>query len=249
MKKYFKIIAVVALLAVAYLYLAHTYIYRYIGRAHLPATDQQHSYVLNGNMATGSKKIVYAALGDSLTAGVGTGCYEESYPYLISQYLAGNSQELVHLNFSYPGARSADARRDLLASVVAAQPDIITVLLGTNDVHGFVGTTEFRDNYRYILSELIGKTQAEIYVVSIPDIGSHSLVLPPYSNYFASKIVEFNGIIKSLAVDFDLKYIDLATPTADLLQKDGTHYAADLFHPSATGYAAWAKIIYDNFNK
>lgn len=246
-KKYLITVVTIFVIIIAYLYLAHTYIYRRIGAAHLQATDDRHAYIL-GNMDTNSKKIIYASLGDSLTAGVGTNKYEESYPYLLAQSLADTDKTVVHKNFSYPGARTEDLIRDLLKGTIAEQPDMITVLIGTNDVHGLVSTADFQKNYEYIVRELTTKTKAQVYLISIPHIGSHSLILPPYSNYFDSKINEFNGVIQDLTKTYKLRYIDLTTPTKEILKKDGIHYADDLFHPSAAGYASWAKIIYDGIN-
>ncbi|MBU4217047.1 SGNH/GDSL hydrolase family protein [Candidatus Parcubacteria bacterium] len=247
-KKYSKIALIIPVVIIAYLYLAHAYIYRRIGTAHLRATDDRHTYIL-GNMATSSQKIIYTSLGDSLTAGVGTDKYEESYPYLLAQDLTVTGKVIVHKNFSYPGARTADLVRDLLEGAIAEQPDVVTILIGTNDVHGLVSVVDFQKNYEHILKELTTRTKAKVYVISIPYIGSRSLILPPYSNYFNSKINEFNEVIHALAKTYDLKYIDLTTPTREILKENGAHYADDLFHPSAIGYASWAKIIYDNINQ
>ena len=247
-KKYIKIILIVVAVIAAYLYLAHAYIYYQIGSAHLPATDDRHVYIC-GNVATSSKKIVYASMGDSLTSGVGTNKYEESYPYLLSQYLANDDTIIVNENFSYPGARTENVINDLLAPAIASQPDVVTLLIGVNDIHGFVGIEQFKKNYDFILKELTTKTKAKIYLISIPYIGCHTLILPPYSNYFDSETAKFNGVIQNLAKTYNLQYIDLSSPTEEILKKDTPYYAADLFHPSALGYVSWAKIIYDDINK
>jgi len=247
-KKYLKIILIILALVLAYLYLSHRYIYLRIGWAHLQATDDRHTYIL-GNVADSDDKLIYAAIGDSLTSGVGTDKYEESYPYLLSAYLAGTNRTIVHKNFSYPGARTENVIKDLLVPAIAAQPDIITLMIGVNDVHGFVSMDKFRENYDFILRELTEKTKAKIYLISIPYIGCHTLVFPPYSYYFDSDSKDFNEVIKDLAKTYDLNYIDLASVTEEVLKDDGPYYSADSFHPSAMGYASWAKIIYDDINQ
>lgn len=247
-KKYLGIFLLILLAIMIYLYLAHAHIYRRISQAHLKATDNMHTYVL-GDEANGSKNLIYSALGDSLTSGAGADKYEESYPYLLAKSLAENDKVVVHKNFSYPGARTDDLIRDLLAPALASQPDLVTLLIGTNDVHGFVDTDDFEKNYEYIVRELKTKTRAKVYLISIPRIGSNTLILPPYDRYFDSKISEYNEFIKILAKNYELEYIDLDSPTADILKKDGSHYSVDSFHPSASGYALWAKILYDNIDK
>lgn len=244
MKKIFlRVFIVVVIILGLYLYLAHAYIYYKIGAAGFKLLDNQHTYMIN--KASSSKEIIYASLGDSLTAGVGADKYEESYPYLLAQSLASEQQQIVLKNFSMPGFKTSDLIDNLLAPAIAAKPDMITLLIGTNDIHGMVTAATFKKNYESILSELTTKTQARIYAINIPAIGANTLVLPPYNYYYDQRTVEFNHIIQDLAQIYKVKYIDLYGPTAQILKKEGPHYSADLFHPSASGYALWAKIIYD----
>lgn len=247
-KKYLKIILIILIIIFAYLYLAHAYIYRGLGLANLKATNDRHEYIC-GNNEINYEKIIYTSLGDSLTSGVGVDKYEESYPYLLAKYLSNDSKTVINKNFSYPGARTEDLIKNLLEPTIAEQPDIITLLIGTNDIHGFVNTDDFTKNYDYILKELTTRTRAKIYLISIPNIGSKSLILPPLNYYFDYKILKYNNIIQTLAGNYNLKYIDLAMPTFEVSKNDGPYYSKDLFHPSAVGYESWAKIIYDNLNR
>ena len=91
------------------------------------------------------------------------------------------------------------------------------------------------------------ETKAKIYIINIPFIGSNSLILPPYNYYFNFRTIEFNKIIEDLAQKNNISYIDLYSPTIKEFNKSDSYYSADLFHPSAKGYAFWAKIIYDDF--
>jgi lysophospholipase L1-like esterase len=232
----------------AYLFLAHAYFFWRLGRAGLPLPVPRTAAIkAENNMAL--KPLIYAALGDSLTAGAGLQRYEETYPYLLAEKISAGRGEIALSGFSYPGAKTADLIKDLLGPAIAQNPDIVTLLIGVNDVHGNVSGREFRNNYRQILKRLTGETRAEIYAINIPFIGSDSLLLPPYDYYYKKKTIEFNNIIKTLAQNSGVKYIDLASPTAALFSKDGAHYSADSFHPSAEGYRLWADIIYADINK
>jgi lysophospholipase L1-like esterase len=243
MKKIF----IIAIIIIAlYLYLSHAYIYYKISRVDLESPYKQ-SYFL-GEESASLKNLVFAALGDSLTAGVGADKYEDSYPYLLAQKLSENNT-IALKNFSFPGARTAGLIKNLLSPAIAENPDIVTLLIGINDVHGNVSASKFKKNYQYILERLTKETNAKIYIISIPAIGSDKLILPPYRYYFNWRTIKFNNIIKELAGDYNIKYIDLNAATAELFKKNGGHYAADLFHPSAAGYSLWAKIIYDDINQ
>ena len=246
--KNYKYLFLILAIVILYLFLAHADIYRQLRRAGLKSPDMQHTYLINENIST-STGMIYVSLGDSLTAGAGTENYSEAYPYLVAQQLGSNEKKVILKNFSYPGAKTSDLIKDLLVPAVAEKPDMITLLIGTNDVHGNIWDEEFRNNYEYILKKLTEETQAKIYIISIPYIGSDTLLLPPYNFYYKFKAKNFNRIIKELADNYKLKYIDLTTPTAELLRQDGPHYSADAFHPSASGYKIWAKIIYDNINQ
>jgi lysophospholipase L1-like esterase len=238
--------AIIIVLSVGYLLLAHHYIYYVIGKAKLSAPDKIYHYSIGGN--SGSAKIIYSAIGDSLTAGVGTTDYRDSYVYRLSESITSSSDAGIDLRVqAYPGARTADVIRDLLDGAINVHPDIATVLLGVNDIHGFVSAKKFTANYDLILRRLKTETSAKVYAISIPYVGADNLLLFPYNIYFDWKTVEYNKIIKKLAVAEDVVYIDLYAP-ARKMYENPLMYAADRFHPSALGYEFWAKIIYDNIN-
>ncbi len=225
----------------AYLFLSHAYIYRSIGRAGLSFPQIESEYFFSAQNA--SQPIVYAALGDSLTAGVGVAQYTDSYPYQLAQKLSEMRALKLH-TLAYPGARSSDVLLTHVQGARNAKPDIVTLLIGTNDIHGKVPLSEFEANYRAILTILTTETSARIYAISIPYIGSSSLILPPHTLYFEYRTEEFNATIKRLAQEFNVSYIDIATATQADFKKDSLFYAADSFHPSALGYALWSNLIY-----
>ena len=231
-----------------YLYFAHAFIFYYIGQANLKPVDTQKTHIINGGVTT-SSELVYTAIGDSLTAGAGVNDYAQSFPYLVASKIAGHDQRVVLNNYSVPGYRTDDLINYLVNPALASSSNIITLLVGTNDVHGNINEKDFSQNYRTILDKLKTVTDAKVYIISIPFIGSRSLILPPYNIYYDQRIINFNKIIFNLAQEYNFNYVDIATPTKDLFKSDGAHYSADAFHPSAAGYALWANIIYDTINK
>ena len=247
MKKRVLIISLsIVIFLTAYLFAVHYIIYQRIGAAGLKACDARHEYLLRSVQNT-ETNIVYTALGDSLTAGVGVAEYEESYPYKIAQKLSVAANVDLYVQ-AYPGARTSDVIKDLLTPAISNQPDIVTLLIGTNDIHGNVSKEKFSKNYAEILKRLKTETKAKIYVISIPHIGTDSLLLPPYNFYFRRQVVEFNKIIKKLAQENGVEYIDLYAPAVRMFENPSL-YSTDYFHPSAKGYELWSDIIYANFNK
>jgi lysophospholipase L1-like esterase len=234
------------LVLVIYLWTSYVYIYYKIGSTALPATDTTYSFDINPLQS--ENNLMYAALGDSLTAGVGVDTYTQSYPYVLAQKIAVSYDNLTLKDFSYPGAKTSNIIDDLLTPVITSQPDVVTILIGINDIHGRVSPETFNNNYRYILERLEKETTAKIYLISIPYLGSHSLLLPPFNYYFHFRVDQYNKIIKSLAHTYNLNYIDITSPTAQISQLN-SYYAADLFHPNANIYALWAHIMYDNLGQ
>lgn len=229
-----------------YLYTANAFIYYRIGHGNLSMPSRQNSYSLGSQAA--ESKIKYAALGDSLTSGVGAAKYEESYPYLLAEKLSEKNQKVTLVNFSQPGAQTKDLIDIYLSPAIASNPDVITLMIGVNDIHNHISQAQFRSNYQYILERLTKETKAKIYLINIPRIGSETVILPPLNYYFDKETDDYNQIIKDLADNYQVKYIDLNSEIKDLFKNDGIHYSVDSFHPSAIGYQLWAQIIYDRLN-
>jgi lysophospholipase L1-like esterase len=246
MKKFVSIaLFLFAIAIIGYMWFGYANIYNRIQAGGLKTVDTQYVYTFN---ETASQEIKYAALGDSLTAGVGTDNYEDSFAYAIGKKLSINSK-VVFKDFSLLGARTEDViDKNLLAGTIEDKPDIVTLLIGVNDVRENISEKEFEKNYEFIVNELIDGTNAKIYLINIPFIGSNTLYLPPYNWYFQNRTIRFNEIIESIAKEHNLTYIDIATPTKKIFKKDGLYYSVDSFHPSKDGYTILTKIIYDNIN-
>ncbi|MFA5087384.1 MAG: SGNH/GDSL hydrolase family protein [Candidatus Paceibacterota bacterium] len=244
MKKDWLIILILAgIIIIGYMWFAYANVYNRISAGGLNIVDNQYIYDIN---QMGTQKIKYAALGDSLTAGVGASSYENSYPYLLAKDMAKNNNEVILQDYSLLGARAEDVIGNLLDPVISGKPDIVTVLIGVNDVRERTGEDDFKNKYEYIVDSLLKQTNANVYLISLPFIGSSTVYLPPYDAYFRQRTIVFNKIIKEIAREKNLKYIDIATPTENIFKKDGPHYSVDSFHPSDEGYKILTQEIYGN---
>lgn len=250
MKKiYLFILIFLVIILGVYLNRSYAFIYNSIQNGNLTMFENNKQYIINENIQT-SKAIVYTVLGDSLTAGAGVDNYEQSFVYGLAEKISKtNNEKVVLQSRAILGYNSVDLKNVLLPLAISDKPDIITILIGVNDIHNFVSKKDFENNYNEILSKLIKETKAKIYVINIPYIGSKNLILPPYNLYFDSQTKEYNKIIKNLADKYQVNYVDLYTESLKDFQSSNSYYSKDLFHPSAKGYALWANIIYANFNK
>ncbi len=230
-----------------YLNLSYTHIYNTIGQAALKSSDQKGTYLLGYGI--NPENIVYVAMGDSLTSGVGVSSYEQSFPFLIAKKISSGGNDVILKNASFPGLRVKDLNGKILEQTINQKPNIITILVGVNDIHGNIKKDEFRKSYEEILERLTKETKSQIYIISIPFIGSPELLLFPYNYYFDWKTKEFNEVLKELSNKYNIKYIDIYSETSAEYKKVGDHYSSDFFHPSEKGYLEWANIIYANINK
>jgi lysophospholipase L1-like esterase len=193
---------------------------------------------------TPNEKITYVSLGDSLTSGSGADNYETgTYPYMLSQKMGDGTKEVIFKNLGIAGITSKGLIEQELDKAIEAQPDIITLLIGVNDIHHRVSAKEFKNNYQTIINKLRINTKAEIYLIDIPFIGYTSTEYSASDPYYDTTTKEFNKIIKELSAGDKLHYVSLYTPTKVLFMTSGDHYWKDSFHPSTKGYRIWADTI------
>lgn len=230
-----------------YLLLSFNAIYYRIGHSNISLLKVESMYNFNEQLENGPIKI--STLGDSLTYGQGADNFSEAYPYLLAKKIAGEKQTVNLAPLAFPGAMTSDLINYYLDQAVAFQPDIATVLIGVNDLHNHVSLLEFKENYQKIITTLKTNPQSKIYLISLPFIGDNVLMLPPYQKYFFEETKKYNEIIKTLAKENQVEYIDITTETAELFKKSGNHYSADHFHPSALGYKIFEQLIYASINQ
>ncbi len=248
MKKRILILLLVILICIGiYLNRSYAYIYDKIDDMALTAPATNQTYIL-GDSQTSDKNIVYVALGDSLTAGVGVNTYEQSYPYQFAQKLVQKNMQVTLYPYAVPGFKTKDVADQLLDKTIKTSPDVVTILVGVNDIHGNIDATEFKNTYETILKRLTQETRAKIYIINIPYIGSPKLILPPHNIFFDKKTQDYNEILTQLVTQYKVEYVDLYAPTRESAKQE-LYYASDLFHPSYLGYTLWAQILYDAFNQ
>lgn len=242
----FTVVIILIALLIAYLWYLRTSIYWKLGDTPLFAPKDYTNYTIG---EYGAAPIIYVALGDSLTAGVGVDSYTESYPYLIGKYISETQKTNVEIiPLAIPGIRSEYVAGYFLEPTVAKDPEVITLFIGTNDIHGNVGTKKFREHYENILETLTQQTDAKIYTINLPYIGTTGLIREPYRSYFNWQTQKYNSVINELSTKYNVTYIDLYN-AHEPYKLDNRYYALDFFHPNALGYKLWAESVYANFSE
>ena len=184
--------------------------------------------------------------GDSITdAGRDKRNYHElgmGYPKFAAENIRADfpDTDFEFINFGISGNRTDQLFDRLYADGIAFQPDIISILIGINDVwhrHG-AGRVETTDaqietNYRAILERLKKQTSAKIVILCpfLLDSEDKEAWRPEVDNVIA--------IVRKLADEFADVYIplDLLFEEALKTQPEPKFYSADGVHPNDNGRA------------
>src|SRR5689334_18716305 len=92
---------------------------------------------------------VIVALGDSMTAGYGVAA-EASYPAQLEKELRGRGLDYHVINLGVTGSTTTQAL-SRMTRALAAQPDIVIIQLGGNDVSQGIPKNVSRDNVRTMI--------------------------------------------------------------------------------------------------
>jgi acyl-CoA thioesterase-1 len=189
-----------------------------------------------------SEPIAYVALGDSYTIGTSVPV-EDRWPNQLVRALQPEFELRLVENLGVNGYTSSDLMVEELPQLASLDADLVSVLIGVNDVVQDVATADYRQNVGTILDELAGDPDRRIVVVSTPDY----TLTPKGEDYGESerqsqRIHRFNEILAEETEARGLAYVDIS-PVSELVLDDATLVADDGLHPSGKQYAAWVELI------
>lgn len=192
------------------------------------------------------EKIRYAAIGDSYT--IGEAVQEnERWCNVLAEHLnrEGVAIEIV-CNPSVTGWTTQQVIDNELPLYRSVKPDFATLLIGVNDWVQGVSAEKFRENLRFIISEMQKelKKKENILLVTIPDFSA----TPEGAKYAKGRDITkglsaFNEIIKQEAATKNLSVADIFD-LSQAARNDVSLIAADGLHPSGKEYARWEEVIF-----
>lgn len=203
----------------------------------MPVTAGPSPVTPGGTAAT----LRYVALGDSYT--IGTSVREqERFP---NQLVARLPQLELVANLGVNGFTSSDLIAVELPKLPALRPDVVTVLIGVNDVVQGGSSSTYKDNLVIeILPALVDLVGADrIVVVTIPDY-----TVTPQGGAFGERdrqsaaIRDFNFVMTQLATARGITVVDIYDISLEAAS-DRALVASDGLHPSGAQYARWVERI------
>jgi lysophospholipase L1-like esterase len=188
----------------------------------------------------------WVALGDSYT--IGTSVAEtDRWPNQLVAALAGGTPPIeldLVANLAVNGYTSGDVIERELPELTSLRPDIVSILIGVNDVVRRVPPDRYRANVGLILDALVDRVGAgRVFAVTTPDY----TVTPAGADYGdpaaqAAGIRENNKILEAEAAARSIPTVDIhdlslrAAADRGLVARDG-------LHPSGAQYALWVERI------
>jgi lysophospholipase L1-like esterase len=182
----------------------------------------------------------YLALGDSYTIGTGASDPSRSWPSIIASRLGA---ELT--NPAVNGYTTLDLIRDELPYLERIKPDLVSILIGVNDLVQGRTPEQYRDALTRIY-EAVAALEARPRVVAV-SIPSWSYV--PAADDFgggehvAHQTAVFNAVAELEARARSFAWVDITEASRSGIGTEGW-IASDELHPGDAQYAAWAEAIW-----
>jgi acyl-CoA thioesterase I len=191
--------------------------------------------------------IRYLALGDSYTIGTGASSPTHSWPSIIAQRLKQQTGKKVELtNPAVNGFTTLDLIAKELSHLQRLKPDLVTILIGVNDLVRERSPADYRASLVRIYDAVSTQMEPEgrAFAVSIPNWS----VVPAAREYGDPEQIRdltdtFNDIARDEATARGFGWIDITAASISGLGTPGW-ISSDGLHPGDRQYAAWAEVIW-----
>lgn len=160
------------------------------------------------------------------------------YPKYASAMIADafGDEEFEFINLGISGNRTENLVERLESDFIEIQPDIVSILIGINDVwhffsHGIETTDEaFESNLRRVLTAVKERTHAKILMIE------PFLLYTPDKAHFRPALASKIEIIRALAREFADAYLPMdGLFAAASVGTEPTTFADDGVHPTTAG--------------
>ena len=183
------------------------------------------------------------AVGDSGMAGVGVGREPDTLPVQIAARVAARTGRPVHVvSRARSGARTRDVLQDQVA-VDRSRPDVVVLMVGTNDVTHPTTTWFLADETGALLSRL-QDLGAPVVMSSLPEFRAMRAVPLIPRTLLRARAAMVRRLHRRATGDrVGVVLVDVLGLVGEEFVHDTTKMSADHFHPSAAGYARIADVL------
>ena len=189
----------------------------------------------------------YLALGDSYTIGTGASDESRSWPAILSKRLVEATGRQVELtNPAVNGYTTLDLIRHEMPYVQRLKPDLMTILIGVNDLVRGRNESFYSASLTQIYDQVaaLGLPAGQVAAVSIPAWW----YAPAAADFGGADNVRrltdtFNGVAENEARAHGFTWVDIGEASTSSIGIAGWT-ASDGLHPGDAQYAAWADAIW-----
>jgi acyl-CoA thioesterase-1 len=184
---------------------------------------------------------VYVALGASDAVGVGaTDPVSENWPAVVRKSLPTDTQ---FVNLGISGATLGQVVTEELPPALDAQPTLVTLWSGVNDLRARVPLGTFTAQLDQVLAAFAAQpAPPTVVVLTIPDLRRLPAFAVVPGELLDRTVREWNAAIVAQALKHGAVVVDLHARDADLLEHP-EFISGDGFHPSTAGYRRIAALV------
>ena len=185
--------------------------------------------------------------------------YGVGYPqYLAGELLFKNPEKYSIINRGISGNRIIDLYARIKADVWNLQPDVLSILIGINDLwhdidhNNGVEIERFERLYRMLIEDTLAKLPQIKIMLCEPFFLIGSATAEKIPKFL--KLKEYSDAVKRIAKEYNLAFVPLQGAFNEYAKKHDAKYCLyDGIHPAAAGAKLianeWLKVFYSEIDK
>ena len=185
----------------------------------------------------------FVAVGDSLTEGVGDpvrGGGLRGWADRLAEALQRAEPDLVYVNLARRGLRTADVRRTQLRAALAAQPDLVSALTGTNDLLDPAFAPERFEEELEALVRPLTEAGALVLTATFADLTAFAPLPARFKTNVRERLKEASEVVRTVSKRYETVCVD-ADEFPDKLER--AVISLDRLHPSPHGHILLAQLF------
>ncbi len=193
------------------------------------------------------ESIRYLALGDSYTIGTGLEDEAQNFPSLLAGRLKDETGiDVALVNLGVNGYTTTDLIREELPVAGNARPELVSILIGANDIVQRSDEATYRGRLRQIYQAVkeLGVPAKRVLAITIPDFSPLPGAAPFGSpSQLRARIDAFNAIARTEASAHGFAFADI-TDISRRPSRADDWLASDGLHPGPAQHRAFADHLW-----
>jgi lysophospholipase L1-like esterase len=195
--------------------------------------------------AAASAALRLVVLGDSTAAGTGVADLADALPVQIAARVAAALERPVAVTgFGVSGARTEGVIRDQVPLLDGTDPEVVVIVIGSNDVTGLTTPWALRRQTRELLEAAHAAADAPVVLAGIPLFRGAGAIPQPLRRVTVAYANRMRPVQREAAGSVEgVRYVPIADEASPRFAGRPEAMSADAYHPSPVGYGFWADAI------